>query len=133
MSEDVRAHMGFFPLVHGENVSVSRGSSNLAVAKRQVEVHQGGANVIASGGSATVRQGGALVMAAGGDVTVSEGGAMVIGAGNSVRIEHGFAGVVLSPDVSLEDSRVLMGTAQAAALGAALGTVLLLGRALMRR
>ncbi len=72
-----------------------------------------------------------MAILAGGDVTIEEGGAVVVAA-RSVDVSNGYVGLAFGRSVTLRDSRIVLGTAQAAALGAALGAVVVLGRLLAR-
>lgn len=83
-------------------------------------------------GNVSIEQGGCGPILARGPVSIRQGGTQSVLAGEA-RIETGgFAGLLLSPKVTIEDGgRVLMNTAQAAAFGAAVGTVL--GLILLRR
>ena len=72
-------------------------------------------------------------MLAGGDVEIVQGGAVFLAAG-SAKVNQGFVGAVMAGNVELEDSRVLLTTPQAAALGAAFAAALfVLTRAVRRR
>jgi hypothetical protein len=132
MTESVVARFGFFPLVTADRVTISQANTSVALAKGDLDVRRGGGSLLAAGGNARVTQGGAMAIAAGGNVTIEEGGAVVLAA-RSVDVSNGFVGLALGRSVTVRDSRILLGTAQAAALGAALGAVVVLGRLLARR
>ena len=131
---EVRAHRGFFPVVRGDRVSVSQAGGSVFVSNTDLAVSQGGAHMMFSRGNATIRQGGANALGALGDVSITQGGSFVTAA-RTVRANQSYLGVVVSPRVEIsEDSRVLLGPAQAAIAGAMMGAVLaVLGRLLRRR
>lgn len=88
--------------------------------------------MLAAGGNATITEGGALAIASGGDVEIRRWGAGVIHA-RSVAVGDGLVGVVLGRDVTHHDTRVLLGTREAAVLGAAAGAVFAFLRILFGR
>lgn len=117
-------------------------------ADGDVVVREAGALAIVAGGSATIREGGAGLCVIGGDVTMSEAGAgnMIVGGsaelseagvGQLVALEahvrDSRVGVLIGGSVTMENTEVMLTTAQAAALGAAAGGVLFLLSRLLRR
>jgi hypothetical protein len=132
MSDHMAVRTGFFPVVAADEVTMSQTGSSAVFSGGSVSLAQAGTNLLVAGGDAEIVQGGVLTLAALGDVTIEQGGAMLVGAG-SVEVTDGFVGVALGGRVSLHDSRVLIGPAQAAAIGAGVGLVVLLGRLLGRR
>jgi len=111
-------------------------------------VQEAGALAMVAGGDATITQGGAAFMAVGGNVAMEQAGAMYLFVGGSVELSEarvgqmvaleasvtdGKVGVLIGGKVSLEHSQVMVGTAQAAAAGVAVGGVLFLLSRLFRR
>lgn len=131
MTESIVARTGFFPVVAADEVSLTQAGSSAVISGGDVSLSQGGTNFMLTAGSASIRQGGAVTMAALGDVTIEQGGAVFIGA-RSVDVSDGSVGVALGLNVTLTNCRVLLGPVQAAAVGAGLGLVLMLGRLLGR-
>lgn len=131
MTDHIVARTGFFPIVAADEVSLTQAGSSAVFSGGDVSLAQAGSNFMLTAGSASIKQGGAITMAALGDVAIEEGGGVIIGAG-SVDVTNGFVGIALGRNVSLTDCRLLLGPAQAAAVGAGLGLVLLLGRLLGR-
>ena len=72
-------------------------------------------------------------IAAGHDLKLQQGGAGVLKVGGQAQVENGTIGLLIAKsDVTLTNSRVLMTTPQAIALGAAFGAVYALLRVLLR-
>ena len=73
-------------------------------------------------------------MLAGGNVSITNGGAGNVVAGGGASVVDSRVGMLLTPQATLENSEVVLGTQQAAALGVAVGvTFFLLGRLFRRR
>ena len=123
---------GFVPLVSGTEVHLQQSCAFAVLARGDVSVYQGGANLLLVGGDLSVEQGGGQTIIAKGDVSIRQGGALVAAA-PSVTVQSGWVGLALGGRVELKESRVLLGPAQAAALGAGLGVVFALARRLLRR
>ena len=132
MTDHLEVRTGFFPVVAADEVSMTQAGSSAVFSGGDVSLAQAGSNLLLAAGSASVRQGGAMTLASMGDVSIEQGGAMVIGA-RSVEVTEGFVGVALGGRVVLNDSKVVLGPVQAAAIGAGMGMVLLVGRMLARR
>lgn len=131
MSETV-VRRGFFPLVTGDEVSVSQAGSNTIISAGDLGITQGGGQALVAGGAVSIHQGGVLALAAGGDVHVEQGGAVAIAAG-TVHTKDSFVGVAIAGTLDMDSSRVLLGPVSAAAAGVAFAVVVLLGRLVMRR
>ncbi len=133
----VQARRGFFPIVRGGEVSLTQGGAGLCISQGDIEItqgggrtvlargdvsiRQGGAFILGGGGNVTIREGGALLLAGGGTASVSQGGAAVVAAG-SVRLERSYVGLALGVRTEIaDDSKVLVGTRQAAIIGVAAG------------
>lgn len=124
------ARRGFFPFITGDQVSLKQGAALALVAKSNLQITQGGGQIIGAGNSVSVSQGGSWIMGTGGNVTIDQGGSGVLAA-RDVRADRSFLGIVLGVNVSVEDSRVLIGSAGSAVAGFAIGLILglLRGRA----
>lgn len=119
-------------------------------AEGDVNLRESGALAVVAGGNASMKEAGCGMLVAGGDVTISEagGGNMIVGgslsvangavgnvfAGGGVSVADSRIGALLTPQASLENSEVILGTQQAVALGVAAGaTLFVLGRLFRRR
>lgn len=111
---------GFFPFVLGDQVSVTQSGGLGFISKNNLQLTQGGGQVIGAGNSLSVSQGGSWVMGAGGTVSIDQGGAGVLAA-RDVRADRSFLGIVLGPEVRVEDSTVLIGSAGATLIGIVVG------------
>ena len=132
MSDHIAVRTGFFPVVAADEVTLTQAGSSAVFSGGDVSLAQAGANVLFSAGDAEIVQGGAMTLASLGNVKVEQGGAILVGAG-SIEVTDGFVGVALGGNVSVRDAQVLIGPAQAAAIGAGFGLVVLLARMLGRR
>ena len=133
----------------GQDVHMTQAGAGVAAAGADMDLAYGGALIIAVGNDLQVVNGGALQITTGRDVNLKNGGVLQITAGAEGRLENSAAlsgagpriitrdsllGVVVSPRVELgEGSRVLIGTRQAIAMGAAFGAVFGLLSWLLRR
>lgn len=103
---------GIGPVAAAGNVSFSRGGCGPVLSGGDVSFHQGGCGPVLAKGDVTIRQGGCQTMIAGGGATIGE---------------RAFVGVVLSPKVTVQaGAKVLLGTREAAVMGAAVGLVVAL-------
>jgi hypothetical protein len=117
-------------------------------ADGDVVVREGGALAIVAGGDATLKEAGAGLCVVGGDASMAQAGAGSLFVGGSVEMhEAGIGqmmameatvadsrvGLLIGGKVTLERSEVMLGTAQAAALGAAAGALFFLLSRLVRR
>ncbi len=126
------ARYGFFPVVAADEVTVRQAGVTAALSSGDMSMTQGGGQFAIAGGNLSITMGGSNALLAGGDVDIQQGGALILGA-RSVSVKQGFVGAVIAGDVKLDESRVLMSTPQAAALGAAIGFVILVLGRLFRR
>lgn len=127
------ARYGFFPLVAADAVTVRQAGVTAAFCGGDMTMEQGGGQFAVAAGNLSITQGGSNAIVAGGDVEIIQGGAAVLAA-RAATVRQGLVGAVVAGNVELEESRVLLTTPQAAALGAAFGTVLFaLSRILQRR
>ena len=148
-AEAVSVRTGVVGVVQAQEATLSASAAGAVIASGSAAVSQGGAAAVIAGGDAAITAGGATVVVAGGNMEVTGGGAAVLIAGGEMEItggggalliageaeiERGFVGLVLSGKTELEEgSRVLLGTAQAAALGAALGLAFAIANRGLRR
>lgn len=116
------ARRGFFPFVKGDQVSIQQAGGVAFVAKDNLQISQGGGQLIGAGNSIAVSQGGSWVMGAGGNVSIDQGGAGIVAA-REVRADRSFLGVAVGREVTLTDSRVLVGSVGSLALGLATGLI----------
>jgi len=98
-----------------------------------VELSQAAAVAIVAKGNVEVDKGGSQWLLSAGDVKVGKGGAAAIAA-KSVSIQEGWVGIVASPHAEIGDGvNVVIGPRSAVFLGAALGSMIALGIALVVR
>ncbi|MDQ3706167.1 MAG: hypothetical protein M3437_13335 [Chloroflexota bacterium] len=144
----VEVSRSFAMSANGENVKVSNSGVGVVSAGNEASLRQGGAGVVAGGRSVQVMQGGAQIMAAGSEMRVMQGGGQLMVSGGYMRVEQGgglvmvatrasvrrsYVGVLISGSTQLQGgARVLLGTPQAAAFGAALGLVFALASKLLK-
>ncbi len=117
------AKRGFFPFITGDHVSLRQGGAIALVAKDNLEITQGGGQLIVAGNSVRVSQGGSWMIGAGGGVVIDQGGAGIAGA-REVRAERSILGIVLGRSVEIQDSRVIIGSGGALAIGVLLGVMI---------
>ena len=113
---DATVRTGFFPDVAADHVTVEQAYAATVLSADDVTLTRSGASVVAVAGSASISEGGAGIVLA-----------------RDLTVRRGLVGLAVGRRITLEDSRVLLGTAQAAAAGAALAGVLLIGRILVRK
>jgi hypothetical protein len=151
VAENVEVNSGFVGVVQAQNdVSLTSAGAGLVAAANNIRVEYGGAGALVSGGNLELTSGGGFVFITGGDLSIKQGGGQVLISGGSVNVEQGGAALMLTPNATLsksyimmlvsaktnlaDGSRVLLGTPQALALGAALGIVFaVLSRLIGRR
>ena len=126
------AHMGFFPMVSGDQVTVTQAGAVAVMARGDLALTQGGVQMARVHGDTTIRQGGVQTMLSRGDVSIQEGG-VLLGAARSIRVDNGLVGVALGRDVELSNSRILLTQQNAAVLGVVAGVVFALLSRLFRR
>jgi hypothetical protein len=114
-----------------------------------VTFRDAGAMAVVAAGSASMDNAGSGIFIAGGDVTMRDAGAGNMLVGGNAELAHASVGgmlaarasvsgsrigVLVAAGADLEDSKVVLGTAQAIAFGAAAGaTLYMLGRLIRRR
>ena len=88
---------------------------------------------VAAGRDMTTTNGLDIIVAVGHDLKIQQGAVGVLRVGGEAHVEKGTIGLLVAKSgVTLKDSKVLMTTQQAIALGAAFGAVYALVRALLR-
>ena len=109
-----RAREGARRASHGSAAAFVAADGNFSVLN-------GGCGPVLANGSVTIRNGGCGPLVANGDVSIENGGAQVVVASGGATIgPRAFVGVVISPNVTVEDGgRVLMRSPLALAVGAA--------------
>lgn len=118
----------------GQDMAINDSLAVTGVAGRDLETNYSGMLMLNVGANAEMMNGGALMTNVGGNLEINNGGALVTLAGGQVSVQHGSLGVVLAGSVNLgEDSKVLLNTPQAIALGAAFGAVVAVVGWLLRR
>jgi hypothetical protein len=130
----VEVHSGFAPFVQAQEVTIKGGGALAIAAGNDIEIMGGGGTLIAAGNDISIAAGGGSVLVAGNNLSVQNGGGVALIAKRAV-INDSFVALMLCRKAEMRDgSRVLLGTPQAAALGAALGLVFaLVGRWSRRR
>ncbi len=132
-----------------QDVSLARGGAMVVAAGKDVEMSGGGAGLLASGRDLEIQNGGAWVAVIGKDGQISNGGAIFLNVGGSLDITNGGGVVAVARQASIqngavgllftgqanlgENSKVILNTPQALALGAAFGTVFAVLSWLLRR
>lgn len=126
--EDTPAHhvevrSGFATIVQAQEVSINGGGSIVIGAGQDIKIMGGGGTLIAAGNNISIMSGGGSVLVAGNSISVQNGGGAAL-ITNRATLSRSFVALLLCRKAEMrEGSRVLLGTPQAAALGAALGLV----------
>jgi hypothetical protein len=133
-SRIVEVRSGFAPVVQAQEVSIKGGGALVIAAGNDIKIMGGGGTLIGAGNDISIVAGGGSVLKAGNNLSVQSGGGAALIA-NRATLSNSFVGLMLSRKVEMrEGSRVLLGTPQAAALGAALGLIFaLVGRWFRRK
>jgi hypothetical protein len=132
---DVTLERSIVGLMKSRDVQLHQAAAGLVAAQGNLTITNGGCGPVVANGGVTITNGGCGPMIANGDVSIQNGGTQAVIAAGGVRIgPKALAGFVLSPQVTVEEgSRVLFGTRQALAFGAAAGVVCALLSRLRRR
>lgn len=129
---DVTVQRSLIGAVSAHNVNLEQAAAGPMMTTGDVTIHQGGCGPVMCSGDVSIQQGGCGPVIARGNVSIEQGGTQSVIAGEARIGSRAFAGLVLSPKVTIEDgARVLMSSSQAAAFGAAVGAML--GLFLFRR
>ncbi len=147
-TENAEVSRSFVASANGENVKVSSSGVGVVSAGSRASLHQGGAAIVAAGQSVEVLQAGAQMIVAGSEMRVMQGGGQLMLSGGYMKVEQGgglvmitsranvkrsYVGVLISGSTQLQEgTKVLLGTTQAAAFGAALGLVFAAASRLLR-
>jgi hypothetical protein len=129
---DVTVERALVGAVSAHNVRFEMAGAGPVLASGDVSFERAGCGPVITAGDVRFKQGGCGPVIAAGSVSFEQGGARSVIAGTARLGAGSFALVVAAPKVEIADgARVLLGTKQAAALGAALGAVL--GLVLLRK
>jgi hypothetical protein len=121
--------------IRGQEVHLRDAGAGAIAAGGDVTITNGGCGPVALGGNLSITNGGCGPVFAGGNASIERGGSQTMIAGGEARIgEHARVGIVLSPQVTVEEGgSVLLSTPQALAFGAAVGASLAVVLRLLRR
>jgi hypothetical protein len=128
-----RSLVGF---VKARDVHLTGSGAGFVAAGGNFSILNGGCGPVLANGSVTIRNGGCGPLVANGDVSIENGGTQAVVASGGARIgSRAFVGVVVSPNVTVEEGgRVLASSPLAVALGAGVGfAVAMLSRVARRR
>lgn len=122
-------------LLKARDVQLRGSAAGLVAANGELSINQGGCGAVIANGGVTIRFGGCGPLIANGDVSIEYGGTQAVLALGQADIRKGsLVGFVGSPRVNIEDGgKVLFGTRQALAFGAAAGVSFALLSRLFRR
>jgi hypothetical protein len=122
-------------LVRARDVRLTGSGAGFVAAGGNLSVLNGGCGPVLTGGSITIRNGGCGPVIAKGDASIENGGTQAILAARGATIgRKAFVGVVASPKVTIEQGgRVLLSSPMALAVGAGIGSVVVLLSRLIRR
>jgi hypothetical protein len=122
-------------LVKARDVHLTGSAAGFVAADGNFSILNGGAGPVLANGSVTIRNGGCGPLVANGDVSIENGGTQVVVASGGATIgPRAFVGVVVSPNVTVEDGgRVLVSSPLALAVGAGAGIAVALLSRLARR
>jgi hypothetical protein len=122
-------------LMRARDVHLTGAAAGLVAAKGNLSILNGGAGPVLANGSVTIRNGGCGPLIANGDVSIQNGGTQaVLAAGGATIGPKAFVGFVVSPKVTVaEGGRVLFGSRQSLAFGAAAGIAYAVLSRLVRR
>ena len=122
-------------IVRGNDLHLDRCAAGLVAAEGTISIRNGGCGAVATTGDVSIRYGGCGPMITSGDVSIENGGTQVILTAGRVTIgRRAFAGLVMSPKVTVEPGgRVLMSGPLALAVSAAAGIAVALLSRFVRR
>jgi hypothetical protein len=112
-------------LLRARDLQLHESGAGLAAVGGDLSIENGGCGPVIANGSVTIRNGGCGPLVANGDVDIDNGGCGTLVAAGGARIGRGgIAGIVLSPDVTVEDgARVVVSSPLALGLGVGIGFV----------
>jgi len=122
-------------LVKARDVHLTNAGAGFVAAEGNLSILNGGCGPVLANGGVTIRNGGCGPVIASGDVSFQNGGTQsVLAAGGATIGPNAFVGVVVSPKVTVKDGgKVLLGTREALAFGAAAGLAFAFLSRLIRR
>jgi hypothetical protein len=118
-------------LMKAHDVRLHQAAAGLVAAAGNLSIENGGCGPVLANGGVSIRNGGCGPLIANGDVSIENGGTQaVLAAGRATIGPRALVGFVVSPNVTVaQGGRVLFGSRQALAFGAAAGiTYALLSR-----
>jgi hypothetical protein len=131
--EHIEHRNGLVGTIRGTEVTMQKGVVGVLAGSNNASHVAGPVGAALAGNRLEVAAAGGAAFLAGNQITLTNGGGALLLAPRA-RLSRSVVGVLLSSHTELDDqSRVLLGTPQAAALGAALGVVFALVSALVRR
>ncbi len=132
---DANVTKSFVGLVKARDVHLTGSGAGFVAADGNFSILNGGCGPVLANGSVTIRNGGCGPLVANGDVSIENGGAQVVVASGGARIgPRALVGVVVSPNVTVEEGgRVLASSPMAIAVGAGVGIAIATLSRLVRR
>ena len=132
---DANVNRSVVGVVKARDVHLTGSGAGLVAAGGNFSILNGGAGPVLANGSVTIRNGGCGPLVANGDVSIENGGTQSVIAAGGARIgPRAFVGVVVSPNVTVEEGgRVLTASPFALAAGAGVGIAIGLLARLGRR
>lgn len=104
-------------MVYGNEIDVAQSGAVAFVAANDLHVEQGGGSALVAGNRITVHKGGGSLVASGAGISIHQGGAGIAIA-PEITFEKSFVGLAVGKSVKIgEDSRVIIGSKEAAVLG----------------
>lgn len=124
---------GLIGAAHTADALVTSSVAGLVTASGNTALSQGFAGALFAGHDATLTSSGSMIIAAGRDLELQGGGGGVLLA-DTVHIADATIPLVIARDLNISgDTRILLGTSQAIALGIACGAALAVTGAVIRR
>jgi hypothetical protein len=123
-------------LLRARDAHLTQSGAGLVAARGSLSIENGGCGPVLANGNVTFRNGGCGPLIANGDVSIENGGTQgILAAGEATIGPKALVGFVVSPKVTVaEGGRVLFGSREAVAFGAAAGVALaVLSRVVRRR
>lgn len=122
-------------LVRARDVRLTGSAAGFVAAGGDLSILNGGCGPALTGGSITIRNGGCGPVIAKGDASIENGGTQaILAAGGATIGRKAFVGVVASPKVTIQQGgRVLLSSPVALAVGAGIGSAVVVLSRLMRQ
>ncbi len=120
---DANVNRSVVGVVRARDVHLTGRARAWSPPRGNFSILNGGAGPVLANGSVTIRNGGCGPLVANGDVSIENGGTQTVIAAGGARIgPRAFVGVVVSPNVTVEEGgRVLTASPFALAAGAGVG------------